>query len=269
MASRSLFVFLHALGASPVAFGMRINRAGHELDTNMTQVDHTEPSGSWMCPPEGYSSISAEKLAAQGGVAAYTSGRWFIQMQQEVGYVPREKNWCVSAAYGERARPRNPLTLPWWRYDVDVSNYAETEAGVGSGGPLCAKIISESTGQLAVAPCFLPSTFAGPYWILDYNEQQGYALISGGAPGNQGEEEGTCKPGTGTNNAGIWVFTRCPNPSSELVEEVVRIAREQFKLDTSVLNPVTHHAQCRYGLGDEDHEALRGSLAQRGCTAGA
>lgn len=274
MASRNLWVFLHSLGALPLMpCGMRVSRgdrAGHELGSNSTQPDpdgHATPSGTWSCPPEGFSSISAEKLEAQGGVASYVSGRWFVQLQQEVTYVPREKNFCVSAEYAERPPPRNPLTLPWWRYDIDVSNYAETEAGVGSGGPLCSKIISESNGQLAVAPCFLPSTFAGPYWILDYDELQGYALISGGAPANQGEEEGTCKPGSGVNNAGMWVFTRCPNPSSELVEEVLRIARDQFKLDVSALNPVRHHPQCRYGLGDEDHEALRGVLAQRGCTA--
>jgi len=258
-----------------VACGMRVSprvadRAGHNLDGNstMTIVAGQPPSVSWACPPADFSSISAEKLAAQGGLASFIAQRWFIQQQQETRYVPKEKNFCVSAAYTERARPRNPFTLSSWRYDIDVQNYAETEDGESSGGGICAKIVSNSTGQLAVAPCFLPSYFAGPYWILDYDEREGYALITGGAPALQGKDEGTCVPGSDVTDSGIWVFTRCPHPSSELLEEVTRIARDRFKLDVSVLNPVRHRPQCRYGLAGEDYEALVDVLAARGCEAG-
>ena len=36
--------------------------------------------------------------------------------------------------------------------------------------------------KLAVAPCFLPKAFSGPYWIVAYDEVRGYALILGGQP---------------------------------------------------------------------------------------
>jgi len=277
VSSRSAWGVLYALGAfhmepQHVACGMRVSpeNAGQELGVNSTMATVAEPlpSTNWACPPAGFSSISAEKLAAQGGLDSFIAQRWFIQLQQETKYVPKEKNFCVSAAYKRRARPRNPLTLPPWRYDIDVRNYAEMEDGESSGGDICAKIVSSSTGQLKVAPCFLPGFFAGPYWILDYDEQQGYALISGGAPANQGRDEGTCAPGSDVNDAGTWIFTRCPHPSSELLEEVTRIARDRFKLDVSVLNPVSHHPQCRYGLAGEDYEAMVDALAERGCEAG-
>ena len=42
------------------------------------------------------------------------------------------------------------------------------------------KVVDKSRGKLEVAPCFLPTALAGPYWVLDYSEEEGYALISGG-----------------------------------------------------------------------------------------
>lgn len=42
--------------------------------------------------------------------------------------------------------------------------------------------MDKSRGKLEVAPCFLPTALAGPYWVLDYSEEEGYALISGGEP---------------------------------------------------------------------------------------
>ena len=41
-------------------------------------------------------------------------------------------------------------------------------------------MVDKSRGKLEVAPCFLPTALAGPYWVLDYSEEEGYALISGG-----------------------------------------------------------------------------------------
>ena len=39
--------------------------------------------------------------------------------------------------------------------------------------------MDKARGKLEVAPCFLPTVAAGPYWVLDYSEEEGYALISG------------------------------------------------------------------------------------------
>merc|ERR1712232_947460 len=71
-------------------------------------------------------------------------------------------------------------------YDVQVHNHAEDVApphtSHDSGTTLCANIVDAKTGKLEVAPCFLPTFVAGPYWVLEYNEQEGFALISGGPP---------------------------------------------------------------------------------------
>lgn len=40
-------------------------------------------------------------------------------------------------------------------------------------------MVDKARGKLEVAPCFLPTVAAGPYWVLDYSEEEGYALISG------------------------------------------------------------------------------------------
>merc|ERR1719499_232155 len=220
--------------------------------------------GNSDCPPDGFSSIDPATLEAQGGLHAFIAKRWFIQQQQEVAYLPQERNFCVSAAYSMRPAPSNPLTLPWWRYDIDVLNYAQTNSGEASAAELCADLVSSERGQLAVAPCFLPSFTAGPYWILDYNEVRGYALISGGPPSFE-SDEGTCKPGSGTNNAGLWIFTRCPNPGEALINEVRELAKK-LNFDLSILNPVQHHSGCRYGLDDNEFDALQEELIKIGCS---
>merc|ERR1711963_416745 len=91
--------------------------------------------------------------------------------------------------------------------------------------------------KLRVAPCFLPSFLAGPYWILAHNEERGYAVVSGGQPTIS--TPGGCRTGTGTNNAGLWIFTREIFPDEEVVEDAREIA-QQKGLDLSVLNTVSH-----------------------------
>merc|ERR1719379_485015 len=88
---------------------------------------------------------------------------------------------------------------------------------------------------LAVAPFFLPYALSGDYWILAYDEAQGYALISGGAPTKS--FEGGCRTGTGTNGSGLWIFTRQRNREETLVQKVRGIAAEKG-FDLSVLNDV-------------------------------
>merc|ERR1711982_298248 len=87
-----------------------------------------------------------------------------------------------------------------------------------------------------VAPCFLPTIFSGPYWIVAYDESEGYALVSGGQPNVKGEDGG-CSTGTGVNYSGLWIFTRSQERDEELVLRVRGIA-EEAGFDTSVLNDV-------------------------------
>lgn len=111
------------------------------------------------------------------------------------------------------------------------------------GAGLCARIPDSSNpAKLAVAPFFLPTFLAGPYWVLAYNEEEGYALISGGQPTIK--TDNGCKTGTGINNSGLWIFTREAFPAAGLVEKVRGLAAAQG-FDLSVLVDIRHEG-CTY-----------------------
>merc|ERR1711972_1060547 len=97
-----------------------------------------------------------------------------------VSYLPENQNRCVYAEYSL------PSKKTFWGYDVIVHNHAEDVAAPhavhDSGDFLCAKVIDSQAGKLEVAPRFVPSLFSGPYWVLAFDSEKGYALISGGAP---------------------------------------------------------------------------------------
>jgi len=183
------------------------------------------------CPPEGFSSIDNFNLDS------FISGRWYIQQQMETSYLPKAKNWCVYAEYSRLSKKS------FWGYDVQVHNYAEEKDGtvhdssIDTGGAgLQAKVVDEKRGQLEVAPYFLPTFLAGPYWIIDYSEQEGYTLVSGGAPNKEGANE-KCRTGSGTNDSGLWIFTRQQMRDDTLIAKVRDIA-ESKGFDLSVLNDV-------------------------------
>jgi len=164
----------------------------------------------------------------------YVSKRWYIQQQMPTQYLDITKNYCVNAKYTKLAKPS------FWGYTIQVSNQASKKDGTlsDSGDFLCAYgYDKKDPAKLAVAPCFLPKVTSGPYWVLAYNETEGYALVSGGQP-----EVATpfgCRTGSGVNDAGLWIFTRQAKASSALVEKVRGIAEEQG-FDLGVLNPVDH-----------------------------
>jgi len=81
----------------------------------------------------------------------------------------------------------------------------------------------------------LPSFFSGPYWVVAYNEAEGYALVSGGAPTHS--YEGGCRTGTFVNDAGLWIFTRKQQRDEALLQNVRGIATSKG-FDISVLNDV-------------------------------
>lgn len=114
-----------------------------------------------------------------------------------------------------------------------------------TGHSLCAAPADHAdTAKLQVAPCFLPKApgiTSGPYWILAYNEDEGFALVSGGQP-NIRTESG-CRTGTDAgmgieNGAGLWVFTREQKRDDVLLAKVRAIAEDKG-FDTSVLNNVS------------------------------
>jgi len=180
------------------------------------------------CPPEGFSSISNFDLDS------FISRRWYIQQQMATQDLPKSWNSCVYAEYSKLSKKS------FWGYDIAVHNYAEEQDGTihDSGDTLLAKIVNATAGQLAVAPYFLPTQLAGPFWVVDYSESDGYALISGGPPTESGDNE-LCRTGSGVNNAGFWIFTREQHRNPKLIEKVRGIAQAKG-FDLSVLNDIDH-----------------------------
>ena len=83
--------------------------------------------------------------------------------------------------------------------DAAVKNYANS--GRVNGPPqngnnmtLCARANdANDTSKLAVAPCFLPNYFAGPYWVLGVGPKYEWAVVIGGQPTEQQADGCTTK----------------------------------------------------------------------------
>lgn len=209
----------------------------------------------------GAEECSAVSTAPNFDLTTYTAKPWYVHQQMEVSYLPKDEFFCVRAQYEELGR----RTFPWG-YQVRVKNEAQDGNGRKSGtngffGSLCAYNRDKSDpAKLAVAPCFLPRRFAGDYWVIAHNEAKGYALITGGQPTiPSGNGDGLCKTGTGTNNSGIWIFTRSRIRDDDLIKEVRKIAEDQG-IDTSVLLDVDQSTgSCSYERRLEVQGKLRGS----------
>jgi len=168
---------------------------------------------------------------------AFIKSRWHIQEQMAVSYLPASQNHCVYAEYKLADKKT------FWGYDVLVHNYAEDVAPPHKahdsanlfGGGICAKIVDKSTGKLEVAPCFLPTFTSGAYWVIDWSDAEGWALISGGPPTHSAAEG--CRMGSGTNGSGLWIFTRQQKRDETAVAKVRAIAKSKG-FDVSVLNTV-------------------------------
>jgi len=78
----------------------------------------------------------------------------------------------------------------------------------------------------------LAPILAGPYWVIAYDEKEGYALVSGGPPTIEGKD-GKCQTGKGVNDAGLWIFTREQKRDDALLEKVRGLA-EAKGFDLSV-----------------------------------
>jgi lipocalin len=170
----------------------------------------------------------------------YISQPWYVQQQQVNRYLPEDRFFCVRADYEKKRWWELP-----WQYSIRVNNQAQDADGniFGADFGLYAYVRGPENAQLAVSPGFLPRAFAGDYWVIAYNEADGYALISGGQP-TVPTTDGKCKTGDGINESGLWIFTRQQTVSDDLVERVRGIAEEQG-FDTSVLKEVIQEG-CTY-----------------------
>jgi lipocalin len=162
---------------------------------------------------------------------SYISRPWFVHQQAVNTYLPEERFFCVRAQYEKLDR----ATFPWG-YTIGVYNEARDAVdGNLYGGDLSA-YVKEKPSKLAVAPSFVPKVLSGDYWVIAYDEEKGYALISGGQPTI--ESDSGCRTGEGINESGLWIFTREQARDDTLIKEVRDIAAAQG-FDLSVLKDVT------------------------------
>lgn len=176
-------------------------------------------------------------VATQAGfdLDSFISKRWYAQQQMPVLYLPASQNYCVYAEYSKFEKPS------LFGFTIQVHNYAEEASGTvhDSKTFICARPgDAQDPAKLEVGPCFLPAVkgiTVGPYWVVAYDEAEGYALISGGQPTVQGTEG--CRTGSGVNGAGLWIFTRSQQRDEALVQKVRGLARGKG-FDLSVLNDV-------------------------------
>jgi lipocalin len=178
------------------------------------------------CPPADFMPQTGFDLNA------YIAKPWFIQQQAETKYLPASQNRCVSATYSKGKS--------FWGYDLKVHNVAydvaPPHAVHDSGTYICAKVKDGADGKLAVAPCFLPTFAAGPYWVLHFDDAKGFAVISGGPPTL--ESNGKCKNDpAATNGSGFWIFTRAQERDEAVIAEARDVA-EKLGFDLSVLSEV-------------------------------
>ena len=182
--------------------------------------------------------------------AAYTSAPWYVQQQSVTQYLPQTRNYCTKAEYEVLDKATRP-----WRYTIKVKNSDADSSGKtrDSSMDLCAFTPDANVkSKLKVAPCSSPKVFSGDYWVVAYDEAEGYALVSGGQPTKQGQNG--CTTGTGINGSGLWIFTRKQERDEALVNKVQGIATDKG-FDISVLNNVD---QTNCSSGSEYATGLRG-----------
>ena len=177
------------------------------------------------CPPEGFDSISAFDLDS------FLAKRWYVQQQMATKFFPTSQNRCV---YNEYKHRKKGLL----GYDLSVHNYlqeVDPPHKAHDSSYACAKIVDSARGKFQIAPCVMPPAAGTPFWILAYDQAEGYALVSGGAP--KLVSEGGCRTRSGAKEAGLWIITSKQQRDETLLQKVRAIA-SQKGLDLSVLNDV-------------------------------
>ena len=147
-------------------------------------------------------------------------------------------------------------TVPFYDGSViDVYNYGRINGVNGTlenpnNFTLCARQLNSSNpAEIINAPCFLPNILAGPYWVIaagPSSHNYSWAIVSGGPPTVR-YADGNCSTKlTGTNGAGLWLFTR--EPYGDFAINSVKIMRNilrEIGYTTSLLLNVTQLG-CNY-----------------------
>jgi hypothetical protein len=152
---------------------------------------------------------------------AFTSAPWFVAEMRVASYQPRDEFNCVEARY---TLPPNESWKSLFGWDINVNNYSENDDGTQNEINLCGKV-SDEPGQLWVGPCFVPafliSLLSKPsYWILAYDEEEGYAVIST-LPTVDTEDGCEAREGSG-----FWIFVRNATYTNRTYEIAIEAAKD-------------------------------------------
>lgn len=183
----------------------------------------------------------------------YVAASWYIQRQQTNIYQPADSLFCVVATYEMEGRRQ------FFQEAISVFNFSNRGAinqGGGGGPSLCATRRSSDTGQLAVAPCFLPPFLGGAYWVAAYSPGR-WSIVTGGQPNVEGScsgEEDLCTTRESFsildpltiigNNQGLWFLTRDRFPDDALLAEMEAAAADLGICTSGMLDVV--HEGCTY-----------------------
>ena len=225
MRLQALIICTAALLSSSITDGRRLG-----------ENEEQQQQGEETCPPARFK--TKEDISLQ----EYASKKWYVHEQAETTYLPLSRNYCVTAEYKLLDKP-----TPFFGYSIEVTNQAQDSEEKTYGGVIYAAETNESDpSKLEVAPGFLPRFLAGPYWIVAYDETDGYALVIGGPPQVKNKDTGKCRTNNRwiTSSGGLWIFTRDSERDDALIDKVKGIASD-LGLDTSVLNTVDH-SNCQY-----------------------
>jgi len=185
-----------------------------------------------------------------GGKGYPRPWKWFVQEQMETesqlkerplkttdeltGEVLTVSNYCSTFDLHSVANGRNS-DMYLYRYQRErLCAFADKEDPAKLGAGSCFPLIY-------VPPALFPlhGTYQS-YWVLNYDEEQGYALMSGGNP--TVPTPYGCRP-SGTKDDGLWILTSQPQRNETLIEHVRELAKKQG-FDTTVLKPVKGNSAC-------------------------
>jgi len=206
-------------------------------DPTQAPVDAPEPT----TPPGPCQTVTTQ---VGFDLDTYITARWYSQQQRPTPFQPATLNYCTTADYSEI----DPTQVDFMdAYTIKVFNTAQDvdgnvftsddEAQVGPDpGPLCGlqEFPEDDPAKLLVGNCFddpAQPFSSGPYWVLEYDEAAGYALISGGQP-DVPTANGLCT--YSSPFSGLWIFTRDPEHNDTLIEEVRAMATAQG-IDPSIM----------------------------------
>jgi lipocalin len=186
----------------------------------------------------------------------FTSAKWYSHQQRESPFQSKALFNCVTAEYSylnpangaqEAAGVANGYGIKVFNYseDIDGKVYTSDDTVDESGGPLPGALCAGSqvfegdkASEVTVGFCTFPvvSFEQSNYWVLAYDEEDGYALIAGGQT-NVPRGDGLCSYGNPT--AGLWIFSRSSERNEDMIEKYRGIAIDNG-IDPSIMEDVSH-----------------------------